>query len=57
LAVDKNDGLVKTAKCGLKAPSHAPTDFDFAESFGVSEYLPFWRPPFNLIRLFEVEDE
>ena len=57
-AVHNNEAIVKSAKSGLELSSYAPTDFEFAESFGSgSEYLPFWRPPFSLIRLFEEEDE
>ena len=57
LAVDRDAGIVKRAKCGLEQSSDAPTYFEFAESFGEFEYLKFWRSPFSLIRLFEQEDE
>jgi hypothetical protein len=56
-AVENNEAIVKSRKSGQELSSYAPTDFEFAESFGGSEYLPFRRPPFSLIRLFEEEDE
>jgi hypothetical protein len=56
--VGNNEANVKSTKSKLDLSSYAPTDFEFAESFsGGSEYLPFRRPPFSLIRLFEQEDE
>jgi hypothetical protein len=57
-ASDNNEAIVKSTKSGLDLSSYAPTDFEFAESFSCGfEYLPFRRPPFSLIRLFEQEDE
>ena len=57
-AVENNGSDVKSTKSELDLSSYGPTDFEFAESFGGgSEYLPFRRPPFSLIRLFEEEDE
>jgi hypothetical protein len=57
LAVDNNDGIVKRAKYELEPTSYTPTEFEFVESFGGCEYLPFRRPLFSLGRLFEKEDE
>jgi hypothetical protein len=61
-AVEKahnNVAIVKSReKKVLELSTYTPTDFEFAEFFGGgSEYLPFRRPPFSLIRLFEQEGE
>jgi hypothetical protein len=57
LAVHNDNRTGKKAKCGLEQSNDTPTYFDFAESLGGSEYLTFWRPPFNLIGLPQKEDE
>jgi len=57
-AVENNEPIVKRTKSGLDLSRDAATDFEFAKSFGGgSEHLPFRRPPFSLICLFELEDE
>jgi hypothetical protein len=59
-ALENNEPIVKNPKSGLDLSRYAPTDFEFAESFGGgSEYLSFWLPPwpFTPIRLFEQEEE
>ncbi|MGA7634120.1 MAG: hypothetical protein WCB11_25420 [Terriglobales bacterium] len=60
-AVENNGSIVQSMKSGLDLSSYAPTDFEFAESFGGgSEYVPFLRPPlwpFGLIRVFGQEEE
>jgi hypothetical protein len=59
--VENNQAIVESRKSGLELSSYAPTDFEFAESFGGGfEYLPFLRPPlwpFSLLRLFRQEEE
>jgi hypothetical protein len=58
LAIDKNENIVKRAKCLPEPCSCWPTDYGFAEFFGGgSEFLLFWKPTFSLIRLFEEEHE
>jgi hypothetical protein len=59
-AAENNEAIVKSSKSGLELSNYVPTDFEFAESFGGSEYFPFLRPPlwpFSLIRLFGQEEE
>jgi hypothetical protein len=57
-AVENNGSIGPSRRCELESFRYTPTAFAFAEFFGGGlEYLPFWRPPFSLIRLFEEEDE
>ena len=59
-AAENNEAIVKSSKSGLELSSYVPTDFEFAESFGGSEYFPFLRPslwPFTSIRLFKQEED
>jgi len=56
LAVDNDDGNAKKANCEPEQSSEARTYMEFAESLAGSEYLNFWRPPFELIGLPEEED-
>ena len=57
LAVDKGEGTVKKAKCGLEKSSGALTYVEFAESLGGSDYLNCWRPAFKWVGLPDGEDE
>jgi hypothetical protein len=57
-AVENNGAIGKGRRSEQDLSSYAPKDFESNEFFGGgSEYLPFWRPPFRWIRLFEEEDE
>jgi hypothetical protein len=57
-AIENNKTTVNSTKTGHELSCYGPTDFEFAEFFGGgSEYVPFWRSPFSLIRLFEKENE
>jgi hypothetical protein len=60
-ALENNESTGKSTRSGLGCASYAPTNLEFAQTFGGgSEYFPFrllplW--PSTLIRQFEQEEE
>jgi len=57
-AAENIGSIGKCRRSQLDLSSYALTDCEFAEFFGGgSEYLPFLRLPFRVIRLFEKEEE